>query len=141
MNNLDTNNDKNYKDKNYKDKKHKDKKQYLKYVIIGLVTGLVNGLFGSGGGSIAVPAMVLLLGAEEHKAHASAIAIILPLTIVSAYFYISNGFVNWSITIKVMLGGMLGGYIGARLLSKCPPNLLRKIFALFMIIAALRMLF
>ena len=118
-----------------------DKEKYFKYILIGLVTGTVNGLFGSGGGSIAVPAMILLLGTEEHKAHASAIAIILPLTIVSAFFYISNGFVNWSITLRVILGGMVGGYIGAKLLSKCPANVLRKIFALFMIIAALRMIF
>lgn len=116
-------------------------KKYSKYIIIGLVTGVANGLFGSGGGTIAVPAMVLLLGADEHKAHASAIAIILPLTIVSALFYISNGFVNWGITVKVMTGGMVGGYIGAKLLNICPPDLLRRIFALFMIIAALRMLF
>jgi len=118
----------------------KNKKKYFRYIIIGLVTGTVNGLFGSGGGSVVVPAMVLLLDAEEHKAHASAIAIILPLTIISAFFYISNGFVNWDITIKVIIGGMVGGYIGAKLLNKCPTNLLRKIFALFMIIAALRMI-
>lgn len=116
-------------------------KKYSKIVIIGLVTGIANGLFGSGGGTIAVPAMVLLLGADEHKAHATAIAIILPLTIVSAFFYISNGFVNWGITLKVMFGGVIGGYAGARLLHICPPNLLRRIFAMFMIIAALRMLF
>ncbi len=123
------------------DKNNKSKKRYLKYMAIGMVTGIVNGLFGSGGGSVAVPAMTLLLGAEEHKAHASAIAIILPLTVVSAFFYISNGFIDWNITWKVILGGMIGGYIGAGLLKKCPANVLRKIFALFMIIAALRMIF
>ncbi|HHV99526.1 MAG TPA: sulfite exporter TauE/SafE family protein [Clostridiaceae bacterium] len=119
----------------------KNKRNYFRYIIIGLVTGMVNGLFGSGGGTIVVPAMVLLLDTEEHKAHASAIAIILPLAIVSAVFYISNGFVNWGITIKVIIGGMVGGFIGAKLLNKCPTNLLRKIFAMFMIIAALRMIF
>jgi uncharacterized membrane protein YfcA len=97
-------------------------------------------LFGSGGGTIAVPAMVLFLGTDEHKAHATAISIILPLTLVSAFFYISNNFADWKITLKVVLGGIVGGFAGAKLLNVCPPNLLRKIFAVFIIIASIRML-
>ena len=115
-------------------------KRYIKYIFIGIITGIANGLFGSGGGMIAVPAMILLLGADEHKAHATAISIILPLTIVSAFFYISNDYVDWSVTWKVILGGIAGGYIGARLLNICPANILRKVFAVFIIIGAVRLL-
>ena len=115
-------------------------KKYMKYMFTGLLTGAVNGLFGSGGGIIAVPAMVMLLGADEHKAHATAISIILPLTLVSAFLYVSSSYVDWEITLKVVLGGMVGGYAGARLLDICPPNLLRKVFAVFIIAAAVRML-
>lgn len=115
--------------------------RYAKYAVIGLVTGAANGLFGSGGGTIAVPAMTLLLGAGEHKAHATAISIILPLTIVSAFFYISNNYVDWNLTFKVIIGGIAGGYAGARLLAVCPAVLLRRIFGIFMIIAGLRMVF
>lgn len=119
----------------------KSLKKYGKYILIGVVTGMANGLFGSGGGTIAVPAMVLVLGAEEHKAHATAIAIILPLTVLSAFFYITNHYMDWSLTLKVTLGGMVGGFIGAKLLNVCPENILRKIFAVFMIIAAFRLIF
>ena len=115
-------------------------KRYVKYAGIGLVTGAANGLFGSGGGTIAVPAMVLLLGADDHKAHATAISIILPLTVVSSFFYISNSYVDWGLTVKVALGGLVGGYVGARLLQICPSKLLRKIFAAFMIVAGIRMM-
>lgn len=115
--------------------------RYVKYISIGLVTGVANGLFGSGGGTIAVPAMVLLLGADEHKAHATAISIILPLTVASSIFYISNNFVDWGITWKVTLGGIVGGFFGAKLLNICPSSLLRKIFGGFMIFAAYRMIF
>lgn len=114
--------------------------KYIKFILIGLVTGLANGLFGSGGGTIAVPSMILLLKKEEHVAHATAISVILPLTIVSAILYISNNFVNWGLTVKVMMGGIVGGYIGAKILGKCPGHILRKIFALFMIAAAIRMI-
>ncbi len=115
-------------------------KRFIKYIIIGLLTGIANGLFGSGGGTIAVPAMVLMLGLEEHKAHATAISIILPLTLISAFFYISNHFVDWKLTLYVTLGGVVGGYIGAKLLNICPTSILRKIFGAFMIFGALRML-
>ncbi|MDP4092742.1 MAG: sulfite exporter TauE/SafE family protein [Bacillota bacterium] len=121
-------------------KKKLDIIKYVKYAVTGLLTGTANGLFGSGGGTIAVPAMVLLLDMEEHKAHATAISIILPLTLVSAFFYVTDGYTDWHLTLMVTLGGMAGGYIGARLLNICPANILRKVFAVFMVVAAVRML-
>lgn len=114
--------------------------RYLKFITIGLVTGMANGLFGSGGGTVAVPAMVLLLGVEDHRAHATAISIILPLTVLSAFFYISNNYIDWGLTLKVVLGGVAGGFIGAKLLNKCPTGVLRKIFGIFMIFAGIRMI-
>ena len=59
-----------------------------KRTAIGLVTGFANGLFGSGGGTIVVPAMERFLGEEEHKAHATAIAVILPLSLLSLGVYL-----------------------------------------------------
>ena len=113
----------------------------VKYIGIGVAAGVANGLFGSGGGTIAVPAMVFLLGEEDHKAHATALLIILPLTLVSTYFYLSNNYVDWNITWKAMVGGVMGGAIGALLLNKCPSALLRKKFGALMIIAAFKMIF
>lgn len=54
----------------------------LKLIGIGFLTGIINGLFGSGGGTIIVPALVFLIGMEDFKAHATAISIILPLSII-----------------------------------------------------------
>lgn len=110
----------------------------IKSIIIGLITGLANGLFGSGGGTIAVPSMILLLNTEDRKAHATAISIILPLTVISSIFYIKSGFVNLEITWKAVVGGMAGGFVGAKLLNICPVNILRKVFGAVMILAAIR---
>lgn len=113
--------------------------KYLKHILIGMATGIANGFFGAGGGTIVVPAMEKILNIDEHQAHATAILIILPLTIMSSVLYITNKFVDWSIILRIIPGAILGGYIGAKLLNICPRNILKKAFGIFMIIAALRM--
>lgn len=119
----------------------KQKNYFWKYAGIGIVTGLCNGLFGSGGGTIVVPAMEKLLDVEEHKAHATAIAIILPLTVISVVLYTMKGYFDFPLVWKVSLGGIAGGLIGAALLKKLSGNVIRKIFGVFMIAAAIRMVF
>lgn len=114
---------------------------FLKCLVIGIITGVLNGLFGSGGGTIVVPAMVYLLDIDEHKAHATAISIILPLTIISSFFYINSNFADWDLILKTSVGGIIGGYIGAKLLKITPAKYLSKIFGVFMIFASIRMVF
>lgn len=114
---------------------------YLKCAAIGIITGILNGLFGSGGGTIVVPAMVHFLNVDEHKAHATAISIILPLTIISSFFYINSNYVDWNLILKTSIGGIAGGYIGAKLLKVIPAKYLSKIFGAFMIFASIRMVF
>lgn len=111
-----------------------------KAILIGAVTGFANGLFGSGGGTIVVPCMERFLDIEEHKAHATAIAIILPLSLLSLAFYVWKTDVLWTVALYASLGGVVGGYIGAKLLNKLSGVWLHRIFGLFMIIAAVRMI-
>lgn len=114
-------------------------KKGLISLAIGAVTGFANGLFGSGGGTIVVPAMEKLLKAEPHKAHATAIAVILPLSVLSMFIYLNSGNINWINIIMVSAGGMAGGFVGAKLLNKIPSKWLYKIFGVFMIAAAVKM--
>ncbi|MCR1898221.1 sulfite exporter TauE/SafE family protein [Irregularibacter muris] len=111
----------------------------LKAIVVGLFTGFINGLFGSGGGTIIVPALVFLFGIEQQKSHATALLIILPLSIISSFIYFNNQLIDYPLTLKVSFGAIFGSYIGAKTLSKIPNKLLRKIFGVFMILAALRM--
>lgn len=113
----------------------------IKSSMIGLLSGFVNGLFGSGGGIIVVPGLVFILGLAQHKAHATALMIILPLSILSSIVYFNNHLIDFSTTIKVSIGATIGSYIGAKTLNKIPNKWLRKIFGIFMIIAAIRMVF
>lgn len=112
----------------------------MKSVIIGLFAGLCNGFFGAGGGTILVPSMEKFLNTPEHKAHATAIAIILPLCIISAFLYAYKADINWKLILYVSIGGMAGGYVGAKLLAKIPKKWLHIIFGAFMIISGVKMI-
>ncbi|MGN1317721.1 MAG: sulfite exporter TauE/SafE family protein [Lachnospirales bacterium] len=108
--------------------------------IIGVVTGLLNGFFGAGGGTILVPAMERFLKTEEHKAHATAILVILPLCIISAFLYCGRTDIDFKSLILVSIGGIIGGFTGAKVLGKVPKKWLHIIFGGFMIIAGVRMI-
>lgn len=116
------------------------KKDNFKKIIIGIVTGFANGLFGAGGGTIVVPAIEKFLNVEAHKAHATAIAIILPLSILSTFIYVKGVSIDFKMIMYVSIGGVIGGFIGAKFLNKLSSKWLHKIFGIFMIVAAVRMI-
>lgn len=107
--------------------------------LLGFITGLANGLFGSGGGTVLVPSLIYLFCIEDHKAHATAIAVILPLSIISSFIYYKANIFNVSLTAKIAIASMAGAFVGSMLLNRISILWLRKIFGTFMIIAAIRM--
>lgn len=115
------------------------KKINFKTIFSGIAIGVVNGLMGAGGGMIAVP-LLKKTGLDQRKAQANAIAVILPISIVSCVMYLIRGNVQISDALPFLPGGILGAVIGTFLLSKLPTKLLKKIFAAFMIWAGVRLL-
>jgi len=109
--------------------------------LIGLITGMINGLLGIGGGTILIPAMIFLLGEKQHKAHGTSLAIILPTAIVSTLVYRYNNYLDLNLSLKVASGAIIGGYLGAKLMNKIPAKSLKKLFGIFMVVAGLRMVF
>ena len=116
-----------------------NKSAYILKIAIGMATGAVQRTFGAGG-MVAVPSMIHILKVDEHDAHATAIAIILPLLLISSFVYFRRGFLDLNKGIPVAAGGVIGGIAGAFLLHRIPERWLRKVFALFMIAAAVRMI-
>lgn len=114
----------------------------VKKNLIGFITGITNGMFGSGGGTIIVPALKNLLDIKTHKAHATAIAVTLPLTIVSLTIYLFKLEEKLDLlnVLYVSIGGVLGGYIGAKILNKIKSKWLNKIFGIFILVMAVKML-
>jgi len=119
--------------------KNKTSKKWV--LPIGIITGLANGLFGAGGGTILVPSLERFKPLETHKAHATTLAVILPLSVVSALIYVWGVDVNWPAVGFVSAGGVVGGVIGARVLSKISAGWLNIIFGLFLAAGGVRMLF
>ena len=109
--------------------------------LIGIVIGFVNGLFGAGGGSLLVPALQKFKQYETHKAHATTVAVILPLSVVSAIVYIWGVDVQWMSVLWVSAGGIAGGFVGAKWLNKIDAMWLNILFGAFLAFGAVRMLF
>lgn len=116
------------------------KTSWLLLSLTGFAAGIANGLLGTGGGALLVPALTLLHRLEQHKAHATALCVILPATVVSAFVYMRNGSMDWPLILKIMISGVLGGVFGAKLLPKISSSRLRVILGLFMLAAGGRML-
>ena len=118
-----------------------DGQKRLVSCIFGGLAGLINGLFGGGGGMVIVPVLTILLSVSPKKAHATALLVILPLSIVSTIFYSALSNMDFSLSLPVGIGVTVGGVVGAFLLSKISSRWLVIIFSLLMAFAGGKMLF
>lgn len=112
----------------------------IKKISIGILAGFISGFFASGGGLILIPAFIGLLKIQPKTARATATCCILPMTIASAIFYYQNDYINWKIGIMCAIGGIVGGFIGAKLLNKISDKYLKLIFIIFLIYMSIRLL-
>ncbi len=107
----------------------------------GLACGLLNGFFGSGDVVVAVLILERLLKKEAKKAHATAVLIVLPLSVVSIFIYARHGFADWHVILLASIGGAIGGFLGAKILNRIPQKYIHKIFAVILLFASGRMFF
>ena len=110
-------------------------------IVGGAFAGVVNGLFGGGAGMIIVPLLIFLLGYQTKVAHATAILIVLPLSLLSGLFYAYFGTLRLLVALPVSIGVTVGGVIGAFLLSKLSSKWIILVFSVVMVLAGLKMIF
>ena len=115
------------------------KKEKIMTALSGLSIGFVNGLLGAGGGIIAVP-ILKRLGLERKEAHANAVSVILPITLLSAALYLFKGYASLSDSFIFIPGGLVGSLMGTYCLKKISPVWLKRIFGGFMVYAGVRLL-
>lgn len=126
---------------------NKEKKSFLParkiflLSICGALIGFVNGFFGGGGGMICVPLLENVLHLESKYSHATAIAIILPISIVSAAIYMLNGNIKTTPFFTTASGFIIGGILGSILLKSLPTKILKILFCFLMLASGIRLLF
>lgn len=112
----------------------------IKKLSLGIIAGFISGLFAAGGGMIVVPAFVHIFKLDEAEARATSVFAILPMVITSGLFYYNNNYVDWTLGIKCALGGIIGGFIGSKLLRKLSDKVLKIIFIIFLIYVSIKMI-
>lgn len=112
----------------------------LKWAAAGALAGAANGLFGGGGGMILVPLLLHWIRVQEKEAFASSVAVILPLCLVSAFVYWQRGALDLTAALPYLVAGLFGGFFGGKIFRRLSPQLLRRIFALFLLYGGIRCL-
>lgn len=114
-------------------------------IIIGLSAGILSGLVGVGGGIVMVPLFVLFLGLTQHNAQGLSLAVMLPpVTFLAVYNYHTagnGGNIDWRIALTVSLLFAIGGFIGSKIALQIDQRMLRKIFGVFMLFVAVKLIF
>src|SRR5450631_369423 len=99
-------------------------------LVLGLVVGMVSGVVGIGGGILFVPALVWLLGMDQHKAQGTSLgALLAPVGIFAFYEYYRKGNADIRVAALLALGFLVGGYFGAAGAQMISEVVLRRVFA------------
>jgi hypothetical protein len=109
-------------------------------LLIGLTAGVLAGLLGIGGGVLMVPAMVLLLSFDQHVAQGTSLLVIIPAAIVGSWTHHRHGRLVLRDAAVLAAGGVVGALAGSVTALSLDEDLLQRLFAVLLIVVALRML-
>lgn len=116
--------------------------QVLILLLIGLAAGMLSGFVGVGGGLIIVPALVYFLHFNQYQAQGTSLAVLLlPVGILAVMNYYKQGHININYALIIGAAFVVGGYFGSKYAMKLPEFKVKFFFALFMLYAAVRMLY
>ncbi len=111
-------------------------------IVIGILSGMLAGIFGVGGAIIVIPALVFILGLSQHEAQGTSLAFMLPpVGILATWNYWKSGYVNWKIALVLSLTFVVGAYLGSHLSINISDRTLRRLFGGLLILVALKMIF
>ena len=114
----------------------------LLIVLLGLVAGMLSGLVGIGGGIIIVPALVIFLGFSQHEAMGTSLGLLLlPAGILASVNYYKQGYIDIKVVLFLFVGFVVGGYLGSKFSLSLSEIVVKRIFAVLMILVASKMLF
>jgi uncharacterized membrane protein YfcA len=110
-------------------------------VLIGIAAGMLSGFIGVGGGIIIVPALVYFLGLTQHSAQGTSLALmLLPIGILAAMNYYKADHINIPYAAIIATTFVVGAYFGSKLSLKLSPEIVKLVFGVIMLYAAIRMI-
>ncbi len=111
-------------------------------LLIGFAAGILSSMVGIGGGVVIVPALVLALGMSQKLAQGTSLALMLPpIGILAVMNYYKQGYVDMKVAGIICTTFIIGGYVGSKIVLGLEPSLVKKIFAVFKIVIAVKYLF
>jgi uncharacterized membrane protein YfcA len=116
-------------------------RRVIALLLVGVVGGLLSGLFGVGGGIVMVPLLTMLTGMDQRHASATSLVAIVPTSVVGAISYGVSGHVDLVGGVAIAAGGIVGSLIGTRLLRTLPLGWLRWLFIALLVVVAIRLFF
>ena len=123
-------------------KKKMDIQTLLLLILIGLASGVLGGMVGVGGGIVIVPALVYFLGFSQLEAQGTSLAmILLPVGILGVIQYYKAGYVDVKYVMLLALGFVIGGYLGSRISLSVSQDVIKKVFAILLLVIGIKMLF
>ncbi len=122
--------------------KNMDTQTILIIILVGIAAGILGGLVGVGGGIIIVPALVYFIGFSQKTAQGTSLGLImLPVGILGVLQYYKQGHVDFKVVGMLAVGFLLGSYFGSKIALSLSQETVKKIFAILMIVIAVKMLF
>ncbi|MCY1719620.1 sulfite exporter TauE/SafE family protein [Prolixibacteraceae bacterium Z1-6] len=116
--------------------------QLIILIVIGVLSGILAGVFGVGGAIIVIPALVFILGLSQHEAQGTSLAFMLPpVGILATWNYWKAGQVNWKIALVLSVTFVLGAYLGSHFSLNISDRSLRRAFGVLMMVMAIKMIF
>ena len=113
----------------------------LSLVLIGILAGVLSGLVGVGGGIIMVPLLVMFFGFNQHEAQGTSLAVLaVPVTAVAVFNYYKEGQINLKYAAIIALFFVLGSIVGSKFALTLDQKVLKKIFAVVLVVIAGKML-
>ena len=111
------------------------------YILLGAMAGVFSGMFGIGGATVLIPALVFLCGFSQHMAQGTTLAALVPpIGLLAAMRYWQSGNVKSSVAAFICAGFFIGGYFGAGLVQNLPELLLKRLFGVFLLVISIRMI-
>jgi uncharacterized protein len=111
----------------------------VRYIAYGFGIGIVSGLLGIAGGAFLIPVMTGYCSLDQRCAQATSLVIVIPSSIMGCIIYAAHGNIDYGVASYLVVGSMVGAYLGAKLMCRIPEQHLRRLFSCMLLLIGLKM--